>query len=496
MASSDYTPSSMPFSRRLMRWAIRGLAALVLVLATIVVGAAVEARYRLPDLQPWHRIVPRAEIRAADLDDEFTLADYLAREGQLFDEVRRRIEDAVPADGSPTPNRYVSSSRSSPTRFPLDYNRTFQREPAELRGGALLLHGLTDGPYSMRSIADRLQAEGYYVLALRLPGHGTVPAGLLDVGERDWVAAVRLGMRHVRARIGDARPLVIVGYSNGGALAIRYTLDALEQPSLPRLDRLVLVSPMVGVTPMARLASLISALGRFDYFEKARWLDVVPEYNPFKYNSFPAHAGRQTFEITRNLHQRIAQAERDGAMARFPPVLTFQSLVDATVSTPAVVSSLYDRLPKNGSALVLFDINRLARLEPFIQPSDLTLMSSLFQGRARAYRVTVVTNAHNQALDVAARDFTAGTTTPVDRALSLAWPRELFSLSHVALPFPIDDPLYGIAASPAADGPVALGLLSPRGERAVLTVPVEVLMRISSNPFFPYLADRISEWVR
>ena len=42
---------------------------------------------------------------------------------------------------------------------------------------------------------------------------------------------------------------------------------------------------------------------------------------------------------------------------------------------------------------------------------------------------------------------------------------------------------------------MALGLLSPRGERAVLTVPVDVLMRVTSNPFFPYLAESVSEWV-
>ena len=45
------------------------------------------------------------------------------------------------------------------------------------------------------------------------------------------------------------------------------------------------------------------------------------------------------------------------------------------------------------------------------------------------------------------------------------------------------------------NGPVALGLLSPRGEKAVLTVPIEVLMRVTSNPFFPYMARRVSEWV-
>ena len=90
---------------------------------------------------------------------------------------------------------------------------------------------------------------------------------------------------------------------------------------------------------------------------------------------------------------------------------------------------------------------------------------------------------------------TPGSTTPVDRPLDLTWPRDLFSLSHVALPFAQTDPVYGNLAVEAAGGPVALGLLSPRGERAVLTVPVDVLMRVTSNPFFPYLAERLSAWV-
>jgi alpha-beta hydrolase superfamily lysophospholipase len=312
----------------------------------------------------------------------------------------------------------------------------------------------------------------------------------------DWIAAVRLGARHVRSKIGAGRPLVLVGYSNGGALVTRYTLEALEDSSLPRPDRLILISPMIGVTPTARLASVISALGPIPYFEKARWLDVVPEYNPFKYNSFPANAGRQTFDITQDLRRRLARAATSQQLSKFPPVLTFQSLVDATVSTPAVVAGLYDHLPSNGSALVLFDINRLARLDAFIQPADLTLIARLFHGQARRYQITVVSNAGRDTLEVAARDVAPGSTSPVDAPLGLSWPSDLFSLSHVALPFPPDDPVYGSLAQQSPDGPVALGLLSPRGERAVLTVPIDVLMRVTSNPFFPYMAQRMSEWVQ
>src|SRR5262249_62098784 len=106
------------------------------------------------------------------------------------------------------------------------------------------------------------------------------------------------------------------------------------------------------------------------------------------------------------------------------------------------------------------------------------------------YRVTIVTNAASHTLEVSARDVAAGAGTAEDHALGLAWPRDLFSLSHVALPFPEEDPVYGNQAQDSPGGPVALGLLSPRGERSVLTVPIDVLMRVSSNPFFPYVAQR------
>ena len=479
-----------------MRWGLWLVLALLLIVGTVIVGGAVDARYRLPDLQPWHRYAPPSEVRAADIDDRFTLADYLARENRIFDEVRTGVEDVVKPESAFEVNRYVRASRSSPSRLDHDYNRTFEVEPDSVRGGALLVHGLTDAPYSMRAMAAVLRAEGYYCLVLRMPGHGTVPAGLVSSGADDWNAAVRLGARHVRAHVGTGKPLVLVGYSNGGALVTRYTIDALEDPALPRPDRLVLVSPMIGVTPMARLSSVISALGPINYFEKARWLDIVPEYNPFKYNSFPANAARQTYDITRDLQARLTRLAEDGRLQQFPPVLAFQSLVDATVSTPAIVANLYDRLPQNGSALVLFDFNRHARLDPFIRPADLTLMGKMFEKRPRPYRITVITNTRPDTLEVSARDVSPGTATPVDEALGLEWARDVFSLSHVALPFAPDDPVYGNMAKEMPNGPVALGLLSPRGERSVLTVPVDVLMRVSSNPFFPYVARRISEWLR
>jgi len=65
-----------------------------------------------------------------------------------------------------------------------------------------------------------------------------------------------------------------------------------------------------------------------------------------------------------------------------------------------------------------------------------------------------------------------------------------FSLSHVALPFPPDDPLYGYEAV-AATNHVQLGTIAVRGENGVLTVPTWVLTRQRSNPFHAYLTERL-----
>jgi hypothetical protein len=169
--------------------------------------------------------------------------------------------------------------------------------------------------------------------------------------------------------------------------------------------------------------------------------------------------------------------------------------VDATVSTPAVVHALYDVVGDERSELVLFDINRSSGLVPFIQPADAALLTSLTDASPRRYRRTLVTNVDPSSLDVGERTIAPGATTIEQRPLGLAWPRDVFSLSHVAIPFPMSDPVYGREESAAAPETIRLGLLSPRGERAVLSVPSDTLMRLTCNPFFPYLDARMMAWL-
>jgi alpha-beta hydrolase superfamily lysophospholipase len=478
----------------ILRWGLRAVLLVAVALGTLIVGGACDARRRHPDLKAWHRL-SLDDLSASDLDEDFAFAQYAAREEKLFAEIRAFESTLDPRDRTPV-NRYHPGSLSHPLSAGRDWNRSFETRPATaIRAGALLVHGLTDSPYSMRAVADVLSQTGVYSLSLRMPGHGTVPSGLARSSWKDWLAAVRMGVRHVRASIPQDAPLLLVGYSNGGALVLKYTLDALEPEGDVRPAKLILLSPMIGVTPAARLAWWISRLGVVPYFEKANWLDVIPEYNPFKYNSFPANAAFQTASLTRALQADLDRVTSSGRLTDMPPILTFQSIVDATVSTPAVVHLLYDRLPSNGSELVLFDVNHLSGIDVFVQPADQLLFESLFDRRPREYRRVLVTNGSAETREVDAETFEAKAAFAWRRPLGLAWPPEVFSLTHVAIPFPPDDPLYGIEGPTKAAGLLPIGRLSPRGERAVLTVGTDTLMRLSSNPFFPFVAERISGWL-
>jgi hypothetical protein len=61
--------------------------------------------------------------------------------------VHDQVEQAVVAEGNAgTIARYDPAGISAPAAGPRDWNRTFEMSPASIRGGALLIHGLTDSP--------------------------------------------------------------------------------------------------------------------------------------------------------------------------------------------------------------------------------------------------------------------------------------------------------------------------------------------------------------
>jgi alpha-beta hydrolase superfamily lysophospholipase len=465
----------------------------VLLLAGLLGIRAWDAQ-RSPPLSVWHTYVP-PDLKAAKIA-KLEWPAYLEAEQKLFDDVRKNVTDKLEPEERIAANRYFDGSPIYPGKFATDWNRSYVLAPEGTPVGAVvLLHGLTDTPYSLRHIARSYRARGWVAIGIRLPGHGTVPAGLAKVDWEDWSEATRLAVREARRRIGPSRPLHLVGFSNGGALAMQYALDALGDKSLSRPDRLVLISPMIGITAFARFAGVFGWPAVFPAFANAAWLSVVPEFNPFKYNSFPINGARQSSLLTRVLQERIVESARDGRLKDLPPVLTFQSVVDFTVSTRAIVTALYANLPANGSELVLFDVNRNAKLSPLLRATHERALDRLLPDPPRNYRTTIISNAGSATGEAIERVIEAGATTEQTRALGLAYPTEFFSLSHVAIPFPMSDSLYGMDPGTDEDFGVNLGTIAARGEVGLLIVTLDSLVRASSNPFFPYMLGRIEQGI-
>lgn len=447
---------------------------------------------RGPDLELWHTQVPhelsRAEIAKTDW------AGYLAAEDKAFAEVRAEVTDKLPPEARVPGNRYFEGSPIFPGRFVQDWNRSYVLEPKGApRGAVVLLHGLTDSPFSLRHVATLYRDRGFVVVGIRMPGHGTVPAGLTRVQWEDWSEATRLAVREARRRAAAPLPLHVVGFSNGGALAMKFALDGLDDPSLARPDRIILIAPMIGITELSRFAGVFGWPAIFPAFAKAAWLGIVPEFNPFKYNSFPVNGARQSSLLTRDLRAHVAREESAGRLGKLPPILTFQSLIDFTVSTRAIVTNLYARLPDNGSELVLFDMNRSIKFGPLLRSGGDLRLDRVLPPAPRQFRSTFITNAGPDTRQVVERVTEAGAVIEKTRTLDLEFPQEVFSLSHLALPFPVTDSLYGIRPDMKEDFGVNLGALAVRGERGALIISLDSLTRLSSNPFFPYMADRIIE---
>jgi alpha-beta hydrolase superfamily lysophospholipase len=473
---------------KLLKWTAFALG---IALATVVAVRIHDIRDE-PPLERWHTFVPhelpRDELRKADW------AAYVAAENKVFEEVRAQVTDKLPPEAQVPGNRYFSGSPVYPGRFAQDWNRSRILEPeGSPRGVAVLLHGLTDSPYSLRHVAHLYRERGFVALVIRMPGHGTVPAGLTDVAWEDWSEAARLAVREARRRVPAPLPLHLVGFSNGGALAMKFALDGLDDPSLARPDRIVLIAPMIGITSLSRFAGVFGWPAIFPPFAKAAWMGIVPEFNPFKYNSFPVNGARQSSLLTRDLRAHLAREESAGRLGQLPPVLTFQSLVDFTVSTRAIVTGLHARLPANGSELVLFDLNRNVKFGPLLRSGSDLRLDRVLPPAPRNFRVTVITNIEPGSRQVMERLTEAGATDEQTHALELEFPLEVFSLSHLALPFPMSDSLYGMQPENPGEFGINLGTLAMRGERGALIVSMDSLTRLSSNPFFPYMARRIGE---
>jgi hypothetical protein len=245
---------------------------------------------------------------------------------------------------------------------------------------------------------------------------------------------------------------------------------------------------------VAALAKWQGRLAFFPGLEKAAWTAVEPEYDPFKYNSFTANAADLVFRLTRHVAAAVEERAAGGLIADFPPTLAFLSTVDATVSADAVIDNLFEHLAPGDHELVLYDINRQRVAESVLVTDPGPLTNRLMADDSLPFALTLVSNENDESDRLIRFRKPSRSAVVVAEPMDASWPRGVISLSHVALPFPPDDPLYGVGPPPHEDR-VFLGEMAIRGERGLLRFPASWLMRLRHNPFYDYQEERISAWL-
>ncbi|MCP4512808.1 MAG: hypothetical protein GY903_18750 [Fuerstiella sp.] len=272
---------------------------------------------------------------------------------------------------------------------------------------------------------------------------------------------------------------------------MEYALSAIDDSSLPAADAVILFSPMIGINPMARITQLYHTVALVSRNQKAQWSSINAEIDPFKYSSWPMNANVQAWAVTQAVEQKLAALRKSGRMRELPPVLAMQSVVDSSVVVPKLITVLFDHLDSKSSELVLFDVNRVDWLSNLLNLSFEQSVVPKLERTDRPYRLTILGNVDSDSRQLILKSYSQGKVT--EQETDLYWPNNVVSLSHIAVPIPPDDPIYGTQQN-ESNRP-SLGSLSVRAEPSALLISDSMFVRCRNNPFYHFMEDRVVDWL-
>ncbi len=193
--------------------------------------------------------------------------------------------------------------------------------------GALLCHGFTGSPQSLRPWADYLAGAGLSVWLPRLPGHGTTWQDMARTRWEDWYAEVDRAFDKLRAHADE---IFVMGLSMGGSLALR-----LAELKGTAVSGLVLVNPSVAAD--TRLIALAPVLKFVVPSLKGIASDIKQEQASEQgYDRMPVKALASLPGLWRVTQAQLADVTQ--------PVLVYHSTDDHVVG-PASLRVLRDALP-------------------------------------------------------------------------------------------------------------------------------------------------------
>ncbi|WP_105188783.1 alpha/beta hydrolase [Pseudoalteromonas sp. T1lg48] len=200
--------------------------------------------------------------------------------------------------------------------------------PFELRHpngnkAVLLLHGLTDSPFSYHSLAAFFYRQGFTVRTVLLPGHGSAASDLQEVSFKQWQALANYAIARTSK---DFEQVIIGGYSTGAALALA---NLIERPVPRQVRALMLWSP--ATEPHNKQGWLAKWIDRIPF---VNWIDKDADIDFAKYESFPFAAASLAHEAMRRIDsEHLAKANLPNL-----PLFIVQSEVDTTIDAQATLA--------------------------------------------------------------------------------------------------------------------------------------------------------------
>jgi hypothetical protein len=226
------------------------------------------------------------------------------------------------------------------------------------------------------------------------------------------------------------------------------------------------------------------------WFKNYKWLEIGPEYDPFKYTSFAKNAGDQIYDLTKANQKLIDKIARNESIKeKLHPIYAFQSSVDATVKTEMLVD-MYEKIASKKSELFLFDINRLFKkfLNYDVEKDSLIHSEKIKNMDAKVWLISNKPKAEGGGYETSVA-IKLVSKLPLSDSLAekefasleeLEWPEDVIALSHVCIPISPDDQFYGRKFK--------LGVFNAKGEKDVLLIAKD-LVRIRYNPFFQLIKE-------
>lgn len=201
--------------------------------------------------------------------------------------------------------------------------------------GVLLIHGYTGTPAEMRLLGDHLHQQGYTVLGVRLPGHGTKPEDLNETKWQHWYAAAEEGFLRLQECCEE---VMVAGLSMGGLLAIKVAAE------LPVTKAAILAAPVYVQDKRAPFLHFLRFFIRYLKKRKRNYF-VAEKYN-LAYDVMPTKPLGSLFELVDLCKKKLLEKIT-------VPCIVLQSTIEHTVQ-PKSAQYIYDRIGSQQKKLVWY----------------------------------------------------------------------------------------------------------------------------------------------